>query len=115
MSPPERESRPGGYSGTAAKSTARTDHDLIRCRRRRLPLRARRVASWRLPVLESCGRSDPWHYEPPTTGYEAAALHLLELGLTPAPNIPAMQAMWTAGGESRRAVQIVAERWELAA
>jgi hypothetical protein len=31
MSPPERESRPGGYSETASRSTARTDDDFTRC------------------------------------------------------------------------------------
>ena len=35
-----RESRPGGYSETASKSTARTNHDLTRCLRCRRPLRA---------------------------------------------------------------------------
>jgi hypothetical protein len=64
-------------------------------------LHARRAASYRLPVLE-CGRSDPWSYGPPSAvnlcnalhrssssdGYVAAAAHLLEHGLTPAPNLP---------------------------
>ena len=46
--------------------------------------------------------------------YEDAAAHLLAVALTPAPNVPAMRAMWKAGGRSRRVAQIIAERWELA-
>jgi hypothetical protein len=77
--------------------------------------RRRREASWRLPVLDS-ERSDPWYYEPPgVIGYEAAAVHLLSQGLTPALNLPALQAMWKAGGKSRRVAQVIAELWELAA
>ena len=80
----------------------------------------RREASWRLPVLES-GRSDPWYYEPPTNcetafrSYEDAARHLLSVGLTPAPNLTALHAMWKSGGQSRRAAQVIAARWGLAA
>jgi hypothetical protein len=78
-------------------------------------LRRRRAASWRLPVLES-GRSDPWWYpEPGERGYAAASAYLLALGLTPAPNPPALRAMWLAGAESRRVAQVVAERWGLVA
>jgi hypothetical protein len=75
--------------------------------------RRRRAASWRLPALDSC-RRDPWWYEPPTAGYEQAAMHLLELGLPPAPNPEAMTAMWTAGAEGRRLARVIAERWEMA-
>jgi len=76
----------------------------------------RRAASWRLPVLDSSGRPDPWHYEPSgTTGYKDAVVHLLSLGLTPAPDLLALQAMWRADAESRRAAQVVAERWGLVA
>jgi hypothetical protein len=78
-------------------------------------MRARRAASWRLPVID-CGRSDPWRYpEPGERGYGDAAAHLLALGLTPAPNAPALRAMWKAGNESRHAAQVVAERWGLVA
>jgi hypothetical protein len=77
-------------------------------------LRARRAASYRLPVLE-CGRSDPWHYRPPgAAGYEDAALHLLELGLTPAPNRDGLMAIWRRGGHSRQAAEFIADAWELA-
>ena len=78
-------------------------------------LRIRRAASWRLPA--SCsGRSDPWWYpEPGERGYEDAAAHLLELGLTPAPNPAALRAMWMAGGQSRRYAEVIAERWGLVA
>ena len=72
-------------------------------------LRTRHAASWRLPG------GDPWSYEPPTAGYEAAALHLLACGLVPAPNVPALHEMWKANVESRRAVQVIAERWGLVA
>jgi hypothetical protein len=74
-------------------------------------LRCRRSASRRLAILDS-GRADPQAYEPPgVIGYEDAAFHLLSMGLTPAPNLPAMRAMWAAGGESRRVAQVIAERW----
>ncbi|WP_375488022.1 hypothetical protein [uncultured Mycobacterium sp.] len=77
-------------------------------------LRARRAASWRLPVLDS-GRSDPWHYLPPgVRGYPDAATHLLDHGLTPAPNREGLQVLWRRGGHSRRAAQFIAERWEAA-
>jgi hypothetical protein len=77
-------------------------------------LRARRFASWRLPLLET-GRSDPWHYEPPTAGYEEAALHLLEHGLTPAPNPEGLRLMWRSGGQSLQAAEFIAQAWELLA
>jgi hypothetical protein len=73
----------------------------------------RRAASRRLEALD-CGRSDPWWYEPTTVGYEAAALHLLEHGLTPAPNREGLQAMWRRGGHCRQAAEFIAEAWELA-
>jgi hypothetical protein len=46
--------------------------------------------------------------------YECAASHLLAVGLTPAPDVPALRVMWKAGPESRRMAQIIADRWELA-
>jgi hypothetical protein len=75
-------------------------------------LRRRRAASRRLPVLES-GNADPWHYEPPTAGYEAAAAHLLGCGLLPAPNREGLRLMWSRGSHSRQAAELIAERWEL--
>jgi hypothetical protein len=50
---------------------------------------------------------------PPTRGYEPAALYLLDLGLLPAPNLEGLREMWAAGGESRRAAQVIARRWDL--
>jgi hypothetical protein len=46
--------------------------------------------------------------------YEDAAVRLLGHGLTPAPNVAALRAMWAHGGDGRRMAQIIAERWELA-
>jgi hypothetical protein len=110
-----REGRLGGYTETASQTrphhTDQVGHEPTATVRQ---LGARRAASWRLPALDS-GRSDPWHYLAPTAGYEAAALHLLAHGLTPAPNVPAMREMWKADLDSRRAVQIIAERWKLVA
>ena len=74
--------------------------------------RRRRAASWRLPELES-RRSDPWWYAPPTAGYEAAADHLLELGLMPAPNRDGLRAMWKRGGHHRRGAERIAHAWAL--
>ena len=76
-------------------------------------LRARRAASWRLPELGR--RSDPWWYEPPTAGYEEAAAHLIELGLTPAPNRVGLQRMWKRGGHQRRDAKLIVACWGLVA
>jgi hypothetical protein len=50
-----------------------------------------------------------------SNGYADAALHLLECGLLPAPNLDGLRLMWKAGGHSRHAAQLIAERWELVA
>jgi len=50
----------------------------------------------------------------PCRGYEDAARHLLDQGLLPAPNLPALRGMWAAGGESRRAAQVIAAAWGFA-
>lgn len=72
----------------------------------------RREASRRAPKLEHLDRSDPWWYAPPDErGYESAAHHLLDLGLTPAPNHEGLRVMWKRGGSSRRAAELIAERW----
>jgi hypothetical protein len=74
-------------------------------------LRRCRTASWRLPVLET-GRSDPWWYpDPGERGYEDAAHHLLSYGLIPAPNREGLRLMGKSGSESRRAAELIAERW----
>jgi hypothetical protein len=77
-------------------------------------LRRRRAASRRLPVIDS-GHSDPWRYEPTAAGYPQAAQHLLEHGLTPAPDSDGLRMMRRAGSEHRRAAQVIAERWDLVA
>jgi hypothetical protein len=108
------EGRLGGNTTKTADQLAQAAPSVnYRCRSE---LHRRRSASWRLPVLDS-GRADPWLYEdgPALRGYEDAALHLMSLGLTPAPDLPALQAMWKAGAESRRAAQVVAQRWGLVA
>jgi hypothetical protein len=46
--------------------------------------------------------------------YADAAWYLLGHGLTPGPDVPALRAMWKAGGNGRRMAQVIAERWELA-
>jgi hypothetical protein len=72
-------------------------------------LRRRRAAVQRMPG------SDPWCYEPPgVRGYPETAQHLLAHGLTPAPNLPALQAMWKAGDDDLNAARTIAERWGLA-
>jgi hypothetical protein len=50
-----------------------------------------------------------------SNGYADAALHLLECGLLPAPNLDGLRLMWKAGGQWRQAAQLIAERWELVA
>jgi hypothetical protein len=73
-------------------------------------LRCRRAASWR-----KVGGA-PWHYPAPgERGYPEAALHLIESGLTPAPNREGLRAMWKAGGYSRQSAEIIARAWELVA
>ena len=110
MSPPTREKpappqdRPSHHYTNGSHSTAIVQE-----------LHRRRAASRRLPVLE-CRRSDPWHYqEPGERSYPAAAHHLLELGLTPAPNLLALRSMWKAGGDSRYQADIIVKTWELEA
>jgi hypothetical protein len=77
-------------------------------------LRLRRAASYRLPVLESA-RSDPWHYDASGIGgYEAATAHLLEVGLTPAPDLDGLRVMRRRGGRHRRTAETITERWGLA-
>ena len=58
---------------------------------------------------------DPWWYPPPgERGYTEAAEHLLELGLTPAPDLDGLRVMLRRGGHHRRNAEIIAERWGLA-
>lgn len=76
-------------------------------------LRRRRAAANEMRDLDS-GLQDPWHYEPPTAGYEEAAEHLLELGWTPAPDLEGLTVMRSRGGHHRRAAETITERWGLA-
>jgi hypothetical protein len=74
-------------------------------------LRRRGNAARRLPVLDS-GRSDSWHYPAlGARGYSAAAVHLLEHGLTPSPNREGLRVMWTRGGHDRQVAELIAQRW----
>jgi hypothetical protein len=98
---PPQDNRTSTNNQTADNSTAQ--------------LRRRGNASRRCPVLDS-GRSDCWHYPAPgARGYEPAAHHLLELGLTPAPNRVALTAMWRRGGDDRRVAELIARRWGMCA
>jgi hypothetical protein len=108
--PPEIRKPINSFCGTPTSPTAGIDlTGSVRQARRR------RVTSWRLPVLE-CRLSDPWFYpEPGDRGYAAAAHHLLELGLTPAPNLDGLRLMWRRSGRSRQAAGLIAQRWGMAA
>jgi hypothetical protein len=109
---PERE-EPGPTPETGpnhkalADTTTNTGNDTAMARR------LRRAASWRLPELG--GRSDPWWHEPPTAGYEAAAVHLLDHGLLPAPDRDGLRQMWRRGAHHRQAAVRVAQAWEFVA
>jgi hypothetical protein len=50
-----------------------------------------------------------------SNGYADAALHLLECGLLPAPNLDGLRRMWKAGGYSGQAAEIIAQAWDLVA
>jgi hypothetical protein len=50
-----------------------------------------------------------------SSGYADAALHLLECGLLPAPNLDGLRLMWKAGGYSRQSAEFIAQAWELVA
>jgi hypothetical protein len=111
MPPPSGEGG-GGPNGTASHTTRTSNH--YEAGKSKFNPRNRRRASWRLPVLDS-GRSDPWWYpEPDERGYPAAAHHLIELGLTPAPHRDGLHLMWRRGGRSRQAAELIAQRWEVA-
>lgn len=76
-------------------------------------LRRRRDAANVLVPLAGGGR-DPWWYGPcGPRGYEAAASHLLERGLTPAPDREGLRVMWSRGGHHRTTAQLVVARWEM--
>lgn len=103
---PEKENRPAD-NGAVSRTTGCTHYIA--------GLRRRQAATYRLPVLD-CGHVDPWTCRPsiPTRGYAEAAQHLLDVGLTPAPNLAAMRDMWRHGGDEQRAALAIADRWEAA-
>jgi hypothetical protein len=71
-------------------------------------LRLRRGASWRLPVLDHSGRSDPWHYdEVPLTEHQADTWHatvdhLAGAGLVPLVSLEVRRELWRRGGRDRK-------------
>ena len=108
----EKENRP---AGNGPESRTGCNHYIQQ-------LRQRRDAASRLPVLD-CGHRDPWtcRHDPVTVtdryidGFRDAAKHLLASGMTPAPDLTAMRALWRRGGAERDLVRAIAERWEIAA
>jgi len=89
------------------------------------PAQRRREAALRLPPLARCGCiRDPeacvhrCGREPLTEkyvdGYSDAGQHLLDRGLTPAPNLPAMRVLWRRCGEDQRLAREISEPWETA-
>ena len=49
-----------------------------------------------------------------TRGYRRACLHLIGLGLLPAPCKTEMQEMWANSADDRNIVRYIAENWEMA-
>jgi hypothetical protein len=105
----EKRNRPAG-KGAESETTAAVD--TTQSSRGHRQLRVRRAASWRRPILDHSGRSDPWHYPAPTAGYPDAAHHLLGCGLTPFPDRAGLRLMWRLGGHHRAAAELIAQRWE---
>ncbi|MGB0972040.1 MAG: hypothetical protein ACPGVG_13925 [Mycobacterium sp.] len=106
---PTKENRPAGNG--AESRTAGRHSEFIR------QLRQRRAATYRLPALD-CGHVDPLacrNGPDPINGYPEAAEHLLTLGLCPAPNLPALRAMWKRGGTNLRNASRIVEAWEVTA
>jgi hypothetical protein len=110
MSPPEKEkARSASRAFPNNLTTTSSHHEAGKASVGQLG--RRRGASWRLPPLD-CGCRDPLHYQPAgVRGYEDAAVMLLSVGLTPAPNLPAMRAMWIAGVEWERVLSRYRDRW----
>lgn len=88
-------------------------------------LRRRRAASHRCPRLACCSCRDPHGCrchslkdeanDRYVDGYRDAVQHLLGHGMTPGPNVAALQAMWRRGGTDQRLALRVAESWEISA
>ena len=93
-------------------------HDLV------VGLRRRRQAADDMRRMD-CGCTDPWpcrHSDQTTVlsehqidAYRAAAQTLLENGLTPAPNVECLRALWRRGGKDRMLVRDISQRWVVAA
>jgi hypothetical protein len=139
LGPPRERERPGATTTPGLSEKSGSPHHLdqvdyvtgkelvwVPCTWRRtedLPgqLRNRRAASWRMERL-ACGRSDPWsrQFDPDPSernadGYSAAAQHLLDAGLLPAANVPALRVMWRHGGHEQRLAREIAEGWGMVA
>ena len=87
-------------------------------------LRRRRAYADRARLLDCSHCTDPWTCrcsDPDEVtdryvdGYRDAAEHLLAQGLTPAPNVAAMRAMWRRGGNDQRLAVRLSENWEVSA
>ncbi len=85
-------------------------------------LHARCQTARRLPPLD-CGHADPWLCrcgltDDPTEGvvdaYAAALAYLESHGLTGAPFIPELRALWRRGADERRMVRDTTSRWAVA-
>ncbi len=84
-----------------------------------------RASSHRMVPVSRCGCiRDPEHdvhrcsseiTDVMIDAYSAAAQHLLDHGVTPAPNVPAMRVMWRRGGADQRLARRISERWEMVA
>lgn len=104
----EKENRPAG-NGPESRTTG--------CLHYIEGLRQRRAVTYRLPPLD-CGHVDPFtcrHGPNPIDGYPEAAAHLLTLGLCPAPNLPALRAMWKQGGADLRNASLIVQAWGVTA
>jgi hypothetical protein len=111
---PERE-KPGPTPETELNHKALADTTTSTGDLTRVTAAGAYVAALHRRRVATRGADDPWRYEPPgARGYDLAALHLLGCGLTPSPNLAGLRQMWRAGGESRAAAEMIAERWELA-
>jgi hypothetical protein len=108
--------RPAG-NGAASTTTPGSHHYIAETHRRR-------ASTKRVPPYGYCTCRDPWvcrcadNTEPPeryVDGYRDAVLYLLSCGLTPAPFIPEMRAMYRRRGTDARLAMRIAERWQAAA
>lgn len=114
MTQPEKVKTPGpAPPGPSASTTTINGQQTANTQESTTPVRrlcARRAASQRLEG------GDPWSYPPPgERGYQAAALHLLEVGLLPAADREGLRLMYRRGGSCRQAAEFIAERWDMAA